>query len=40
MPSYYLSEDLARFGLPNDREIFTPTTEPFGLIQATVRREG
>lgn len=32
--------DLARFGLPNDREIFTPTTEPYGLIQATVRREG
>jgi urate oxidase len=32
--------DLARFGLPNDREIFIPTTEPFGLIQATVRREG
>jgi urate oxidase len=31
--------DLARFGLPNDREIFTPTTEPYGLIQATVRRE-
>ena len=30
--------DLARFGLPNDREIFIPTTEPFGLIQATVRR--
>ena len=30
--------DLARFGLPNDREIFTPTTEPYGLIQATVRR--
>jgi len=32
--------DLSRFGLPNDREIFIPTTEPFGLIQATVRREG
>jgi len=32
--------DLARFGLPNDREIFTPTTEPYGLIQATVRRDG
>ena len=32
--------DLARFGLSNDREIFTPTTEPYGLIQATVRREG
>jgi urate oxidase len=31
--------DLSRFGLPNDREIFIPTTEPFGLIQATVRRE-
>jgi urate oxidase len=30
--------DLSRFGLPNDREIFIPTTEPFGLIQATVRR--
>jgi urate oxidase len=30
--------DLARFGLPNDREIFIPTTEPYGLIQATVRR--
>ena len=30
--------DLARFGLPNDREIYVPTTEPFGLIQATVRR--
>jgi urate oxidase len=32
--------DLARFGLLNDREIFTPTTEPYGLIQATVRRDG
>jgi urate oxidase len=32
--------DLSRFGLPNDREIFIPTTEPYGLIQATVRREG
>lgn len=30
--------DLSRFDLPNDREIFIPTTEPFGLIQATVRR--
>jgi urate oxidase len=30
--------DLSRFGLPNDREIFIPTTEPYGLIQATVRR--
>jgi urate oxidase len=31
--------DLSRFGLPNDREIFIPTREPYGLIQATVRRE-
>ena len=30
--------DLARFGLENDREIYTPTTEPHGLIEATVRR--
>ena len=30
--------DLSPFGQPNDREIFIATTEPFGLIQATVRR--
>jgi urate oxidase len=30
--------DLSRFGLENDREIYTPTTEPHGLIEATVRR--
>ena len=30
--------DLSRFGQPNDREIFIATTEPHGLIQATVRR--
>ena len=30
--------DLAPFGLSNDREIYTPTTEPHGLIEATVRR--
>jgi urate oxidase len=32
--------DLSPFGQPNDREIFIATTEPYGLIQATVRREG
>jgi urate oxidase len=32
--------DLSPFGLPNDREIFVATREPFGLIEATVRREG
>ena len=31
--------DLSPFGLENDREIYTPTTEPHGLIEATVRRE-
>ena len=30
--------DLSRFGLENDRQIFISTTEPHGLIQATVRR--
>jgi urate oxidase len=30
--------DLSPFGLTNDREIYTPTSEPYGLIEATVRR--
>jgi urate oxidase len=30
--------DLAPFGLANDNEIFVATTEPHGLIEATVRR--
>lgn len=30
--------DLRPFGLENDREIYTPTVEPYGLIEATVRR--
>jgi urate oxidase len=30
--------DLSTFGLANDREIYTPTSEPYGLIEATVRR--
>jgi urate oxidase len=30
--------DLSPFGIVNDREIYTPTTEPYGLIEATVRR--
>ena len=30
--------DLSPFGLPNDRQIFVPTREPYGLIEATVRR--
>ena len=30
--------DLSAFGLDNDRDIYIPTTEPHGLIEATVRR--
>jgi urate oxidase len=31
--------DLGRFGLENDAEVFVATSEPFGSIEATVRRE-
>ena len=30
--------DLAPFGLTNDGEVYVSTTEPHGLIEATVRR--
>jgi urate oxidase len=30
--------DLAPFGMTNDREVYVATTEPHGLIEATVRR--
>ena len=30
--------DLSPFGIENDREVFLATTEPHGLIEATVRR--
>jgi urate oxidase len=32
--------DLSPFGLANDNEVFVATTEPHGLIEATVRRSG
>jgi urate oxidase len=32
--------DLSPFGQPNEGEIFVATREPFGLIEATVRRGG
>ena len=35
---HHWTVDLAPFGLDNRAEIFTPTTEPYGLIEATVRR--
>jgi urate oxidase len=30
--------DLSPFGQPNDREIFVATSEPYGVIEATVQR--
>lgn len=39
MPNkHHLPFDLSRLGLENRNEIFVPTDEPHGLIQATVRR--
>lgn len=39
MPNkHYLLFDLEKLGLKNDNEIFIPTDEPFGLIDATVKR--
>ena len=39
MPNkHYLLADLSPFGLDNPNEIFVPTSEPYGLIEATLRR--
>jgi urate oxidase len=39
MPNkHHLPFDLARVGLQNRNEIFVPTDEPFGLIEATLVR--
>jgi urate oxidase len=35
---HHWTVDLTPFGLENRNEIFTPTTEPHGLIEATVQR--
>jgi len=35
---HFLLVDLKPFGLENDNEIFLPTDEPHGLIEATLRR--
>lgn len=35
---HHWTVDLSPFGLDNDREIYVATTEPHGLIEATVRR--
>ncbi len=39
MPNlHHWTVDLSPFGIENDRQIFVSTTEPHGLIEATVRR--
>jgi urate oxidase len=35
---HHWTVDLAQFGIENDREVYVSTTEPHGLIEATVRR--
>ena len=39
MPNkHHLIFNLSRFGMENQNEVFIPTDEPYGLIQATLRR--
>ncbi len=39
MPNkHYLLFNLDQFGMENNNEIFIPTDEPFGLIEATIKR--
>jgi urate oxidase len=39
MPNkHYVPVDLSRFGLANRNEVFMPTDEPHGLIEATITR--
>ena len=39
MPNkHHLVFDVSRFGIDNRNEVFVPTDEPYGLIEATLRR--
>jgi urate oxidase len=41
MPNrHYLPVDLSKFGQDNPNEIFVPTDEPHGYIEARIRRQG
>ncbi len=41
MPNrHYIPADLSRFGQDNPNEIFVPTDEPHGYIEARIRRHG
>ena len=35
---HHWTADIEQFGIANDRQIYVSTTEPHGLIQATVKR--
>jgi len=35
---HHWTVDLSPFGIENDREVYVSTTEPHGLIEATIRR--
>jgi urate oxidase len=35
---HHLLVDLTPFGLDNPNEVFVATDQPFGLIEATIRR--
>ena len=35
---HHWTVDLSPFGIENDREVYISTTEPHGLIEATIRR--
>ena len=37
---HHWTVDLSPFGIENDREVYISTTEPHGLIEATIRRGG
>ena len=37
---HHWTVDLSAFGIENDREVYVSTTEPHGLIEATIRRTG
>ncbi len=40
MPNkHYLLFNLGQFGMENNNEIFIPTDEPFGLIEAVIKRD-
>jgi urate oxidase len=36
---HHWTVDLSPFGIKNDREVYISTTEPHGLIEATIRRD-